>query len=526
MFKFLSISTILIFGFLLVSCTSPETPPAQIQVIVEVDGKQMPVEISSGSSVLQILDKAGIKLNNLDRVDPESYSLITDPAKILVTRVTEEFELEEQVIPFDHQTVQNESLPEGQTLLIQPGSNGSQQITFRRVLENGVQESRSVFQVSVVKDPIPEIIMVGVQTPFTSVSIPGKIAYLIAGNAWVMDGSTGERRPVVTTGDLDGRIFSISLDGKWLLFTRKEESESEDINSLFTIDIAHDGQEIIDLGIKNVLHHAGWIPNQENTISYSTVEPRDAPPGWQANNDFWILTFTSSGDIIQNAQIVETNSGGTYGWWGTDFRWSPDGKTLAYSRPDSIGIIDKKEGTFLPLQSILPYDTQSEWAWIPPIDWSPDSRVLFFGDHTSPTEEPVGETSPDFSLRANFLNSNPSVTIIPLSGMFSSPSTSTLQPDARYQLAYLQAIFPMQSDTSRYKLILMDRDGSNKKIGFPPEGSIGLEPQTIVWSPEDIEGVANQIALLYQGNIWLLDITNLTTHQVTGDGLITRLDWR
>jgi hypothetical protein len=526
MFKLLTFLSIILLSFSLVSCTSSETPPAQIQVIIKADGKELPFEVPSGSSVLQILDQGGIKLNNLDRVNPESFKLITDPQKIEVTRVTEEFELEEEVIPFDHQTVQNESLPEGQTLLIQPGMNGSQQITYRRVLEDGNQKSRSVFKVSVVKDPVPEIIMVGVQAPFTPISIPGRIAYLIAGNAWVMDGSTGQRRPVVTSGDLDGRIFTISLDGKWLLYTRKSVTGIEDINSLFAVDIAHEGQKPIDLGVKNVLHHAGWVPNQENTFSYSTVEPRDAPPGWQANNDLWILTFTSSGNIIRNEQIIETNSGGNYGWWGTDFRWAPDGKTLAYSRPDSIGTIDQKEGIYLPLQGILPFDTQSDWAWIPPINWSPDSRVLFYTDHTPSKDEPAQETSPDFSLGANFLNSNPAVTIIPLSGMFAYPSTTAIQPDGRYQMAYLQAIFPSQSDTSRYKLILMDRDGSNKITGFPPDGSIGLEPQIISWSPENDKGEVNQIAFLYQGNIWFLNIADLSTNQVTGDGLITRMDWR
>jgi hypothetical protein len=272
MFKLLTFLSIILLSFSLGSCTSSETPTAQIEVIVKADGKELPVEVPSGSSVLQILDQVGIKLNSLDRVNPESFKLITDPQKIEVTRVTEEFELEEEVIPFDHQTVQNESLPEGQTLLIQPGTNGSQQITYRRVLEDGNQKSRSVFKVSVVKDPVPEIIMVGVQAPFTPISIPGRIAYLIAGNAWVMDGSTGQRRPVVTSGDLDGRIFTISLDGKWLLYTRKSVTGIEDINSLFAVDIAHEGQKPIDLGVKNVLHHAGWVPNQENTFSYSTVE--------------------------------------------------------------------------------------------------------------------------------------------------------------------------------------------------------------------------------------------------------------
>ena len=518
-------TVILIFVFL-VSCSPSSTPGAMIEIVVLADGQSLPIEVEEKTSVATALEKAGIQLNNLDRVEPESFKLITEPTQIVVVRVIEEFDVEEQVIPFEQQTVQNESIPKGQTLLIQPGSNGSQQITYRRVMEDGVQKSRSIFQVAVVKDPVPEITMVGVQTPFTSLSIPGRIAYLIAGNAWVMDGSTGERRPVVTTGDLDGRIFNISRDGRWLLFTRKAPSEGGNINSLYAVDIAREGQSLIDLGVNNVIHHADWIPNQENTFSYSTVEPSDAPPGWQANNDLWIMTFTSSGSVIRNENIIESNSGGTYGWWGTDFSWSPDGNNLAYSRPDEVGLVDQEEGAFSVLQKIIPFDSRSDWAWIPPLEWSPDSQFLLFLDHSAAQDDSQSGSSPDFDLRAVFPGSNAPVTIVPLAGMFAYPSTSSFQMNDRYQIAYLQAIFPARSDTSRYKIVLMDRDGSNKSVVFPPEGSAGMEPQSVIWSPPGDEDQTERLAFLYQGNIWFLDFPGLVSHQVTGDGLISRMDWR
>lgn len=526
MTKYFPIFTVILVLIFLVSCSPSPTPGAMIEIVVNADGKSIPIEVEEKTSVATALEKAGVQLNNLDRVEPESFKLITEPAQIVVVRVIEEFDVEEQVIPFEHQTVQNESIPKGQTLLIQPGSNGSQQITYRRVMEDGVQKSRSIFQVAVVKDPVPEITMVGVQTPFTPLSIPGRISYLIAGNAWVMDGSTGERRPVVTTGDLDGRIFNISLDGRWLLFTRKSPAGGGKINSLYAVDILHEGQSLIDLGVNNVIHHADWVPNQENTFSYSTVEPSDAPPGWQANNDLWIMTFTSSGSVIRNENIIESNSGGTYGWWGTDYSWSPDGNNLAYSRPDEIGLVDQEEGRFSVLQKIIPYDSRSDWAWIPPLEWSPDSQILLILDHSAAEDDTQSGSSPDFDLRAIFPGSSSHVTIAPLSGMFAYPSTSPFQINDRYQIAYLQAIFPARSDTSRYKIVLMDRDGSNKKIVFPPEGSAGMEPQSVIWSPPSEEYQSERLAFLYQGNIWFLDLPSLVSHQVTGDGLISRMDWR
>ena len=79
--------------------------------------------------------------------------------------------------------------------------------------------------------------MIGVQTPFSSRSISGILAYIDNGNAWVIEGATGNRRPVVTTGDLDGHIFSISFDREWLLFSEKVHQSKTYINSLWAVRI-------------------------------------------------------------------------------------------------------------------------------------------------------------------------------------------------------------------------------------------------------------------------------------------------
>jgi hypothetical protein len=92
-------------------------------------------------------------------------------------------------------------------------------------------------------------------------------------------------------------------------------------------------------------------------------------------------------------------------------------------------------------------------------------------------------------------------------------------------LAFLQAIFPEQSQSSRYRLMVMDRDGSNLRIVFPPEGSQGLEPQRVVWTPQPEEG-ALDVSMVYQGNLWILNIENGQALQITGDASIARMDWQ
>lgn len=518
-----------IFAILwLTACSTPTAVQGLVKITIQVDNKTLEQQAPAGSTVQSVLDSAGVSLSSLDRVEPSAITLLTSPTTIKVTRVTESFEIEDQVVPFSQQKVKNETLPEGQTLLIQAGVNGVEEITYRRVFENGVEVSRAAVKNQTITDPKPEIIMVGVQSPFTAVTITHTLAYLTAGNAWLMQSSTAQRKPLVSTSDLDQRVFSLSADGKWLLFTRKSTlPAAQEINTLWVINTEDKNAVPLNLKVKNVVHFADWVPGRVNTIVYSTVEPRSAAPGWQANNDLQELTFAATGTIGRQEEIIPANSGGIYGWWGTTYAWSQDGKSLAYARPDSVGIVDLDKKQLVPVLNLLPYQPRGDWAWVPGVTWSPDHRVLFTGVHQSKSGLASPEASPVFDLGAVVPeNNNLMVDMAQQTGMFVYPSTSPMQAGGRFWLAYLQAIFPDRSDSSRYRLVVADQDGSNSKIVFPPDGSTGLEPQQIVWSPLPPDKSPQWMALQYQGNLWLVDPATGQAQQITGDGLISRIDWK
>src|SRR6185436_15298033 len=170
-----------------------------------------------GSTVTQALQSAGITAGDLDRVEPPPYTVLSGGDSITVKRVKEVFETEEQLIPFEMQRVRTESLPEGDELQVQMGANGRQELTYRIVLEDGVEISKSVVKTVVLQDALPEIWMVGAQSSFAPLAVPGKLAYIREGNAWLIDTSTANRTPLVTTGDLDGRIFKLSQQGTYLI---------------------------------------------------------------------------------------------------------------------------------------------------------------------------------------------------------------------------------------------------------------------------------------------------------------------
>ncbi len=499
------------------------------------------VQLPSGATVQDALNKMGARIGEFDRVEPSSYTILKDGTKIIIFQRQEIYDVKEAAIPYEQQTVRSMNLPVGDIRMIQAGENGTEEITFRRVYEGNVEISNNQIKSVVVKEPVSQILMTGSQIPFTPFDIPGILAYISGGNAWVMEGSTSKRRPLVMNGKLDGRVFSLSPDGSWLLFSQRVQ-EKEKINSLFVVRTDGISKDPLALQVDNIIQFAGWVPGSNLRIAFSSVEPRTAAPGWQANNDLYLLDFSANGWVSKRVQVLSSNAGGVYGWWGTNFLFSPDGSKLLYVRPDEIGIVDVIEGKQLPLVKITPLQTQADWAWVPGVSWNPDGGMLYTVTHKAQATAELAETSTVFDLAAVLLDGT-TVPIVSQAGMFAYPIPSPVQAlstgENAYQLAYLQAIFANQSQTSRYRLVVSDRDGSNKKVIFPTEGMLGLDPQQVIWSPQALTGkkegkailtnasvTGYVVAFIYQKDIWFGDVDTGIARQVSGENSVTKIDWR
>ena len=513
---------------ILTAC-APQVQQADVSAVVVADGASQTISLPAGSTVQQALDAAKISLSQTDRVNPPAYTALTDGTTIVVTRVREEFETKQVIIPFERQELRNESLTSGENRLVQAGQNGLSELTIRHVFENGVETGSSTVSETILQTATPEIVMVGVQSPFAPLSIPGKLAYLTGKNAWIMDGSTASRRPLVTSGDLDGYIFSLSPDGKYLLFTRESTlPDNQQINTLWAVSTTSQTPVPVNLGVANVVHFADWQPGKNYLIAYSTAEPRATSPGWDANNDLHFLAF-QDGKPGKIYNILETNYGGIYPWWGMTFAWSPDGHSLAYSRPDGVGLVDINGSGLTTLLNITPLNTHGDWAWTPGLAWGSDSRTLYLVTHAAPSGLVTPEESPNFDLAAISMSDHSSVTLVSQTGMFAYPAASTLrqgESGTTYLIAYLQAIFQVQSATSRYRLWVSGNDGANPRLLFPAEGQPGLEPQRPAWAPKMLDNGSDFIGIVYEGNLWIVDAASGQSQQVTGDGLTSQIDWK
>ena len=511
---------------------SPQPAPQEdLSIQIEADGLTTQISVPAGSSVQTALDAGGISLTGKDRVEPSLTTILSNADVIRVIRVEEVIETEQVVIPFEVIRQPTENLPAGQENLLQAGTNGLKEIAYLRVIEDGQEISFEEINSLELEAALDEIILVGVQSSIAPISIPSPLVYLSNGNAWMMEQSTANRFLIVSTGDLDGRIFHLSSDGNWLLFTRTEEDE-DIINSLWAVEIEFAGDSLVDLDTEDVIHFADWVPGAEQIFAYSSVEPRVSAPGWQANNDLVLKRFSKSGwtSIVKTHQ--ETNYGGVYGWWGTDFQYSPEASFLAYASPDQVGIITTEDSEKQVYLEIIPYKTQGDWAWMPGIGIGPLENVIYTVDHATQEGSLSAEESPVFDLVAIPLTGGGARSIVQDVGMFAyplpSPAHTKPSGEASYQVAYLQAVFPEQSATSNYRVALMDRDGSNQHLIFPAADKPGLQPLRGwgAWSPEQLDSSAVfPLAVLYEGNIWILNPDTGESWQVTGDGRVQGLDW-
>ena len=547
-FEFRLIATLALALLALIGCRDQPQP-----LFIEVDHSRRAVT-TEAATVRDALAAAGVSLAGLDRVSPDLY-VETEPGMVIVvTRVEERIETARVPVPFERKTVTNEALPAGETRLIQLGVNGEDEITYRIVLENGIEVERAQVSRLPVVEPVDEIIAVGAQDRLQPIPVDGTLAYLSGGNAWVMRETSTARRPLTTEGDLDSRVFELSPDGRWLLYSRRLEGDIETpINQLWMVNTTIVGEQPISLPIRGVLY-AEWSP-AGGQVAYSTAERTPSAPGWRANNDLWLvrpeeLFAPSQERPITVTQVISPSTAGVYSWWGTTFRWSPDGRRVAYARADQIGVVDLLSRTTTVLANFAAYQTYSEWVWVPSLNWSPDSRFVAAVVHgppladesataslprpdaqpasaSRPSEQTVSpgqagaanqtapQDNPIFDLWLFAADGSLKANIADQVGMWTVPAWGALG------IVYGQAVNPLQSVDSRYKLILRDQDGSNPRQLFPIAEEPGVEaPPQVVWSPN-----GQKFIFVYNGNLYLADLEGVAPKQLTSNNQNSQPRW-
>lgn len=518
---------ILLMLSLLLSACRPEAEPPKLLVSVVADGRERTFQLTESMTVEEFLKQSDVNIDvgDRDRLTPPRFTQLSDGSRITIVRVTEEDKCEQEAIPYTVEQVKNEGLAPGEERLLQTGVNGTQEICYRIVYNDGAAGERSqVGQPKILQAPQNQMVMVGIETNPEPVTVSGTLAYINNQNAWVIQGSSLNKRPLTTTSNLDGLVLALSADGRNLIYTADPVEEEQFVNELWLIGTGESSQPLKTI-LTDVLL-AEWKPGEQDTISYSTGEVQAIAPFWKALNNIWLMRVDpTTGQSMSNDAVVEESPSGVYSWWGTIYKWSPDGNTLAWARADSAGIVDP-DGALVPLVDYMHFRTTQNWSWRANLSWSWDSQLIVTTVHGEPLGSEPRDASPVFDIVATDLTNQFEADLVSSAGMWTSPQFSPKwdEPGRKYEygaLAYLKARDAYNSINGEYDLYVADRDGSNAEKIFPPNGQPGIVSQSVIrlttqdftWSPD-----GRQIALIYQGNLWVIDVMTKVAHQLTFDG--------
>jgi hypothetical protein len=505
---------------LLAACS----PDGAQSVTVLVDGETLSLS-TEALTVGELLIETGISLDEDDRVEPPETTFVESGMVLRVVRVEVYTESEEHDIPFERRTVRDTSIPEGETRLLEAGVVGLEEWIYRVTVEDGTEIGRQLINRVTIEEAQAEVVLIGAQTELRPVPIAGTIAYVGNVNAWVMQTTSANRRRLTDTWDLDSRVFSLSADGSALLYTRAvtgTDLESA-LNTRWMVGTAAADAQPIELDVQGVLW-ADWAPECRGIpagsgcrVAYTTGSRVEGNPDWKAANDLWVaVPRGSDGAMLAQWLVVEPSAGGVYGWWGTDYAWAPDGQRIAYARADQAGVIDLWNGSTDVLAVFAAYRTFAPWAWVPAVSWSPESQYVVTTMHgPSPTGE-TAEDSPVFDVWVLAADGSLAVELASETGMWSAPQYAA-ESEA---IAFGRARSPYVSQTSGYDLYSMDRDGSDQQHLFPPREEIGLPYPHVAWGPG-----GSQLAVIYRGNLYLVDAGTGEYEQLTSEGGVTSVLW-
>jgi len=224
----------------------------------------------------------------------------------------------------------------------------------------------------------------------------------------------------------------------------------------------------------------------------------------------WLLPLPADGAPAVPIRIVESYPA-TLGWWGGTYAWSPDGSQIAYAFADQIGLLnlpevlsaidangpaDIPQPTRTVLHTFAEYETGADWAWLPAVGWSADSRFLSFTTFVKDEDrfdlwlaDTIGETTLPFVEGV---------------GIWSAVQWSSPDLPADSRLAYLQTVAPDGDEDSTYALWVTGSDGSDRRRVFPPQGEAGQFARTsssLTWGPD-----GNQVAFVFDDELHLLDL--------------------
>lgn len=127
---------------------------------INLYGTPVPIR-THAKTVGDALKEKNVEVAVNDTVTPALSTPITAGMAIFVVRNGTQITTSEEAIPMPVQTVDDNSLTSGTTVVRQVGSAGKKVVTYQIKVENGIEVSRTPIQEVIAVPPVPQIVAVG-----------------------------------------------------------------------------------------------------------------------------------------------------------------------------------------------------------------------------------------------------------------------------------------------------------------------------------------------------------------------------
>jgi uncharacterized protein YabE (DUF348 family) len=132
----------------------------RFEVTLTVDGASQQV-ITSADTVQGLLDEQKVVVSGEDRLNKELTASIASGDSVVIERVNREYVTETSEIDFETETQYSDSMYQGETKVSQQGVKGEKETTYEVVMVDGKEESRSLVEEKVVKEPVNQVVISG-----------------------------------------------------------------------------------------------------------------------------------------------------------------------------------------------------------------------------------------------------------------------------------------------------------------------------------------------------------------------------
>lgn len=138
----------------------PLTVSTQKVVRVAIDGELLEFE-TAAPTVGEVFTEFGLVLDDRDTVSVPLAAPTVDGMVVMVSRFSTSDDTERTVIPFKTVEIEDATLTKGTKIIKTHGKVGERVLTYRAVMEDGLEVRREVIAEAVISDAVDQVVRVG-----------------------------------------------------------------------------------------------------------------------------------------------------------------------------------------------------------------------------------------------------------------------------------------------------------------------------------------------------------------------------